>query len=678
MKCNIILSLLLLAASAGAATHANVFTTNVASQASNAVVSALGFVPTAQGGSATNAIGKTNGAGFGVTAVQKITATNITGGTFYGSLLGATNLSHTNIIDASTHTCSSNAFHVSGATTYKDAGGTPHDATAANGVYLPSGQNGGSVWTNTTSGMFFYFDALNGAWLIGTTTNLIDSLEWWFVSFVPCSSWPQTEWTDQEFIETYPSLGNFATNYSQAPLVSSNSVHAIVGSSSNSLFGKVVLRTNLNMDLKRDFGAVGDGSTDDSTAVQNAINYIFEKGAAIASNIRLYCPPGAYRLNSDINFPSQGNDGLYGGQIIAGAGSSSRGTVFIMRSTNCLGFNIASNCNDFIIEHILFQGPQASGSGGVWDWADTSSGIRVWNGTTGGRSITKFQIRNCSFQGFSTAILMTNAWNTLIRDCHFHGQTRAHVAMSGCHVTHIQDCLFDPTLIWDATHITSTAIWFQQDNGAGAGDDAIITSCEANGFTNAIKNDGDVAILFNGGHYEHNGALLVMTNDPWPITFKNTSIWDGPASGGHKGNYAAPFVVSAETFAMMTMEGVFRSDAEDQRCMWDIVDDPNNIGFHPPLVFGQPFENAADPGFKARWLGTITNRVYSIRPFAQGRKYSQAAYAFSNAPVNWAPFPKFAGDCDIVTSNGVLYVRSTTNGSGGVSTNWTWTNRISW
>ena len=55
------------------------------------------------------------------------------------------------------------------------------------------------------------------------------------------------------------------------------------------------------------FGAVGDGSTDDTTALQSAIN----------SGLPLYCPPGTYKTTATLLVTKPANDG----QTIRGAGS---------------------------------------------------------------------------------------------------------------------------------------------------------------------------------------------------------------------------------------------------------------------------------------------------------------------------------------------------------------------
>lgn len=67
----------------------------------------------------------------------------------------------------------------------------------------------------------------------------------------------------------------------------------------------------------KDFGAVGDGTTDDTTSIQNAA------AAAKASNQGLFFPPGTYLHNATLNF---------NGIDVSGAGPNS--TVLLAGSTN--------------------------------------------------------------------------------------------------------------------------------------------------------------------------------------------------------------------------------------------------------------------------------------------------------------------------------------------------------
>ena len=51
----------------------------------------------------------------------------------------------------------------------------------------------------------------------------------------------------------------------------------------------------------KDFGAVGDGTTDDTTAIQNAINSLSSTGGSV------YFPTGQYLISTTLTVSTQGH-----------------------------------------------------------------------------------------------------------------------------------------------------------------------------------------------------------------------------------------------------------------------------------------------------------------------------------------------------------------------------------
>lgn len=80
----------------------------------------------------------------------------------------------------------------------------------------------------------------------------------------------------------------------------------------------------------KDYGAVGDGSTNDTTAVQNAVT--------AASAKRLIAPAGTYLISSAITLPA-------GGVIVEGAGNQV--SIFKQSSTTANGFTASSGTQEF-------------------------------------------------------------------------------------------------------------------------------------------------------------------------------------------------------------------------------------------------------------------------------------------------------------------------------------------
>ena len=82
----------------------------------------------------------------------------------------------------------------------------------------------------------------------------------------------------------------------------------------------------------KDFGAVGDGATDDTAAIQNALNYMGALGGGT-----VYFPPGQY-VHALVNVD-------YDNTIIQGAGSKSGGTVLLYpTSTNGIVIRALNGC----------------------------------------------------------------------------------------------------------------------------------------------------------------------------------------------------------------------------------------------------------------------------------------------------------------------------------------------
>ena len=120
----------------------------------------------------------------------------------------------------------------------------------------------------------------------------------------------------------------------------------------------------------KDFGAVGDGVTDDTAAIQAALDYA---GSASSSSESLgasvYCPEGTY-LTGSLTIP--GRIRIYGdGPYV---------TVFKLKAaTNASHFNLTSTTNYFnVLENFSMEGNKVNQTGG------TSHGINFYRPTSGG------------------------------------------------------------------------------------------------------------------------------------------------------------------------------------------------------------------------------------------------------------------------------------------------------
>jgi hypothetical protein len=129
----------------------------------------------------------------------------------------------------------------------------------------------------------------------------------------------------------------------------------------------------------KDFGAVGDGTTDDTTAIQAALN----------ASTNVYIPAGNYKITSTLIMQSLGATNQM--VVIKGAGF---GSTTLSWAGSTTGYVITNTVRSFFkIEDITFANTVASGS-------------TIAIQSTGG--FQDSTIRNCLFSGFQAGIQMGN------------------------------------------------------------------------------------------------------------------------------------------------------------------------------------------------------------------------------------------------------------------------------
>jgi hypothetical protein len=106
----------------------------------------------------------------------------------------------------------------------------------------------------------------------------------------------------------------------------------------------------------KDFGAVGDGSTDDTTAIQAAINFA---SAVAGKPIQVYAPAGDYKVSASLTFYDQA------GVSFIGAGA---GTTRFSPTTALAGLPVflVRNVRDSVFRGFLINGvPSGAGAHGI-------------------------------------------------------------------------------------------------------------------------------------------------------------------------------------------------------------------------------------------------------------------------------------------------------------------------
>jgi hypothetical protein len=141
------------------------------------------------------------------------------------------------------------------------------------------------------------------------------------------------------------------------------------------------LRRNKNawVDVKEDYGAKGDGVTDDTTAIQSAIDFVFSKGGGV-----VFLPVGSYKTTSSIKLKSEvslqgsgmyattllktGNYNLIQGGV-PGDYVGNRVDYFSIKDMTLLGQNYNGNgislthCHYFNIENLEIKDNGTTGKG---------------------------------------------------------------------------------------------------------------------------------------------------------------------------------------------------------------------------------------------------------------------------------------------------------------------------
>ncbi len=199
----------------------------------------------------------------------------------------------------------------------------------------------------------------------------------------------------------------------------------------------------------KDFGAVGDGVYDDTTAIQAAV---YAASAPVGFNIEqpatvVQFPNGKYRCNGELVFDGRANVVLRGPAQISYTGSGSADFISL------------KGCSKFTFEDLIFTYTSNTYSGRLFH---TGPGTAFGNDTSYIRwNRCYFYGENLTIGGHNAAacISMSNTIVSSIRDCIFtgarvgvRGQDPAYVnslVIEGCAFTHLVDAsIYQPGEAW--------------------------------------------------------------------------------------------------------------------------------------------------------------------------------------------------------------------------------------
>lgn len=176
----------------------------------------------------------------------------------------------------------------------------------------------------------------------------------------------------------------------------------------------------------KDFGCVGDGVTDDYTAMQAAWTYV------ASNNMTLYIPPGTYLLSNLINISglTTSEDGFR----ITGAGKHL--TVFKRNHNNGSGTIQIGDVDNFVLEHFTVNGNhalQTNGSHGIAYYNASNSrisdlyihnfynsGIIAYSSVEGASAYADNLVERCTVDGLGAGligIMHADYLRSIFRDC---------------------------------------------------------------------------------------------------------------------------------------------------------------------------------------------------------------------------------------------------------------------
>ena len=268
----------------------------------------------------------------------------------------------------------------------------------------------------------------------------------------------------------------------------------------------------------KDFGATGDDSTADVTAIQNAIDEIYtdtDKDDTRARRV-LFFPAGTYRINAALKIPpyahlvgegpdktiirNSGNNAVMvtqddEGNVGANIGNSGATTPtqiqisnMTLRNTVAYGGISLDRVTKAYINNVKFQGSYASGGSD----ASNSKGVTVTN-STAVYTTTNVVFNQCQFTKFARLVdISYNSTNIRFHDCDF--ATAYYGALIGAEMDGSTAGLTDgPRDLHFAnsswSDIGQQAIWVKPTAGADAGTGPRQIVSNGNYFSKTVANN---------------------------------------------------------------------------------------------------------------------------------------------------------------------------------------------
>lgn len=208
-----------------------------------------------------------------------------------------------------------------------------------------------------------------------------------------------------------------ATLTELADFVVGNGQYTTVGGAIRAVIDK--LREIISV---KDFGAVGDGTTDDTTAIQNAIDYASTLVEAITTNYDIatamvYFPAGRYKHTGLLL--AQTVDGV----CLVGGGA---GVSVLEYAGASIGITVGTEVSSPNFSHIWLRDLTLRGGSPPFT-SDMSDIVAGSVGVQFSRTIRNCGLDRVQIFGFENGVVLKDCWTFKIRDCHIHDSSQSHV-----------------------------------------------------------------------------------------------------------------------------------------------------------------------------------------------------------------------------------------------------------
>ena len=227
----------------------------------------------------------------------------------------------------------------------------------------------------------------------------------------------------------------------------------------------------------KDFGAKGDGTTDDTAAIQAAINSISTTTAGAGPSGSVYIPAGTYKITTQINLP-------YGVSLHGDGGVAS-----VISCYGCDGLHFTASVEDNNMQFVEDIGFVAfSGT--------NFTGILAAAGTYPTSQNDGFYVNRVAIKGFNIGIQFNNAWQSYITNCSIH-QVNTAINLNGNSVL---------------VTIENNQI-VHESGGAGTANNIGI-------ILGASNTEADVII----NNFIYGFATAISLNTPWSVIIQDNTI----------------------------------------------------------------------------------------------------------------------------------------------------------